>query len=64
MTVRKNPAGGCICELYPNGAKCKLIRKKFATKARHWRLNNTPFKTNPWQEEKEDRCTLKELVDS
>ncbi len=32
MTVRKNPAGGWICELYPNGAKGKRIRKKFATK--------------------------------
>ncbi|VGI73763.1 putative prophage gp Int for integrase [Klebsiella quasipneumoniae] len=25
MTVRKNPAGGWICELYPNGAKGKRI---------------------------------------
>lgn len=28
----ENPTGGWICELYPNGAKGKRIRKKFATK--------------------------------
>jgi len=32
MAVRKNPVGGWLCEIYPNGAKSKRIRKKFATK--------------------------------
>ncbi len=55
MTVRKNPAGGWICELYPNGAKGKRIRKK-----RHQRRGAMPEQytvQNPWQEEKEDRRT-------
>ena len=63
MTVRKNPAGGWICELYPNGAKGKRIRKKFATKGEALAFEQYTVQ-NPWQEEKEDRRTLKELVDS
>lgn len=31
MAVRKNPAGGWLCEIYPNGTKGKRIRKKLAT---------------------------------
>ena len=63
MTVRKNPAGGWICELYPNGAKGKRIRKKFATKGEALAFEQYTIQ-NPWQEEQEDRRTLKELVDS
>lgn len=63
MTVRKNPAGGWICELYPNGAKGKRIRKKFATKGEALAFEQYTVQ-NPWQEEKEDRRTLKELVDA
>lgn len=63
MTVRKNPAGGWICELYPNGAKGKRIRKKFATKGEALAFEQHTVQ-NPWQEEKEDRRTLKALIDS
>ena len=62
MTVRKNPDGGWICELYPNGAKGKRIRKKFATKGEALAFEQYTVQ-NPWQEEKEDRRKLKEIVD-
>ncbi|ECH1192579.1 tyrosine-type recombinase/integrase [Salmonella enterica subsp. enterica] len=63
MAVRKNPAGGWICEIYPNGAKGKRIRKKFATKGEALAFEQHKIQ-HPWQEEKEDRRSLKELVDS
>jgi integrase len=63
MAVRKNPAGGWICELYPNGASGKRIRKKFATKGEALAFEQYTVQT-PWTEEKEDRRTLKELVDA
>ncbi|ELJ5771461.1 tyrosine-type recombinase/integrase [Serratia marcescens] len=63
MTVRKIPAGGWVCELYPNGARGKRIRKKFATKGEALAFEQYTIQ-NPWQEEKEDRRTVKELVDS
>ncbi|ATO31553.1 tyrosine-type recombinase/integrase [Dickeya dianthicola] len=63
MAVRKNPDGGWICELYPNGAKGKRIRKKFATKGEALAFEQYTVQ-NPWNEEKEDQRTLKELVDS
>lgn len=63
MTVRKNPSGGWICELYPNGASGKRIRKKFATKGEALAFEQYTIQT-PWTEDKEDRRTLKELVDS
>ncbi|QOL13267.1 phage integrase [Dickeya dianthicola] len=63
MAVRKNPDGGWICELYPNGAKGKRIRKKFATKGEALAFEQYTVQ-NPWNEEKEDRRTLKELVDA
>ncbi|CAI1770813.1 Tyrosine recombinase XerD [Serratia proteamaculans] len=63
MTIRKNPTGGWVCELYPNGAKGKRIRKKFATKGEALAFEQYTVQ-NPWQEEQEDRRTLKTLVDS
>ncbi|EMJ0104514.1 TPA: tyrosine-type recombinase/integrase [Enterobacter cloacae] len=63
MAVRKNSAGGWICELYPNGAKGKRIRKKFATKGEALAFEQYTVQ-NPWNEENEDRRTVKELVDS
>ncbi|WP_433647139.1 phage integrase [Kosakonia pseudosacchari] len=63
MAVRKNPAGGWICELYPNGAKGKRIRRKFATKGEALAYEQYTVQ-NPWNEEQEDRRTLKELIDS
>ncbi len=63
MAVRKNPAGGWICEIYPNGAKGKRIRRKFATKGEALAFEQHTIH-KPWQEEKEDRRTLKELIDA
>jgi integrase len=63
MAVRKNPAGGWICELYPNGAKGKRIRKKFATKGEALAFEQYTVQ-NPWQDEREDRRTLKNLIDA
>ncbi|WP_267369909.1 MULTISPECIES: tyrosine-type recombinase/integrase [unclassified Pantoea] len=63
MAVRKLPTGGWLCEIYPNGAGGKRIRKKFATKGEALAFELYAVKT-PWQEEKEDRRTVKELVDS
>ncbi|MCK7104280.1 tyrosine-type recombinase/integrase [Enterobacter cloacae] len=63
MAVRKNPAGGWLCEIYPNGAKGKRIRKKFATKGEALAFKQYTVQ-NPWQEEKEDRRTLKALIDA
>lgn len=63
MAVRKNPTGGWICELYPNGPKGKRIRKKFATKGEALAFEQHTIQ-KPWNEEQEDRRTLKELVDA
>lgn len=60
---RENPTGGWNCERYPNGAIGKRIKKKFATKGETLAFEQYTFQ-NPWQEEKEERRTLKELVDS
>lgn len=63
MTIRKDTKGGWICELYPNGAKGKRIRRKFATKGEALAFEQYTVQ-NPWQEEREDRRTLKEMVDA
>ncbi|GKV90043.1 tyrosine-type recombinase/integrase [Pectobacterium carotovorum] len=63
MAVRKHQDGGWICEIYPNGSKGKRIRKKFATKGEAIAFEQYAAQ-NPWQEEKGDRRTLKELVDA
>ncbi|KGI62267.1 MULTISPECIES: phage integrase [Enterobacter] len=60
---RENPTGGWICEHLPDGAKGKRIRKKFVTKGEALAFEQYTVQ-NPWQEEKEDRRTLKKLVDS
>ena len=63
MTVRKIESGEWLCDLRPNGAKGKRIRKKFATKGEALAFEQYTVQ-NPWQEEKEDRRTLKALVDA
>ncbi|WP_130100446.1 phage integrase [Siccibacter turicensis] len=63
MAVRKHPAGGWLSELYPDGAKGRRIRKKFATKGEALAYEQHIVQT-PWLEEREDRRTLKELVDA
>ncbi|HDU4071939.1 TPA: tyrosine-type recombinase/integrase, partial [Klebsiella aerogenes] len=63
MAVRKNLTGGWICELYPNGPKGKRIRKKFATKGEALAFEQHTIQ-KPWNDEPEDRRTLKELIDA
>lgn len=61
MAVRKLPAGGWLCEIYPNGAGGKRTRKKFATKGEALAFEQHAVQL-PWQEEKDDRRTLYDLV--
>lgn len=63
MAIRKQTDGWWLCEIYPDGAKGKRFRKKFATKgeAIAFELHSTQ---KAWQEEKEDNRTLKDLVDA
>jgi integrase len=63
MAIRKLPEGGWLSELYPNGAKGKRIRRKFATKGEALAYEQHTVQ-QPWQEEKEDRRTLKDLIKS
>jgi len=62
-TYKKTPPWGWICELYPNGANGKRIRRKFATKGEALAYEQHTVQ-NPWNEEQEDRRTLKDLIDS
>ncbi|WP_338491996.1 tyrosine-type recombinase/integrase [Erwinia aphidicola] len=63
MAVRKNSAGGWICEVYLNGAQGKRIRKKFATKGEALAFEQHTVQ-HPWQDDKEDRRTLKGVIDA
>ena len=63
MSIRKLPTGGWLSELYPNGAGGKRIRKKFATKGEALAFEQYNVQI-PWAEEKEDRRTLKDLIDA
>lgn len=51
MAIRKQTDGWWLCELYPNGAKGKRIRKKFATKGEAIAFEQHTI-TKPWQEER------------
>ncbi|WP_091003354.1 MULTISPECIES: tyrosine-type recombinase/integrase [Pantoea] len=67
MTVRKEPNGKWLAEVYPNGADGKRIRRTFATKGEAIAFENHEIeKANlkPWLGEAEDKRTLKDLVDS
>ena len=61
MAVRKQADGWWLCELYPNGAKGKRIRKKFATKGEALAFEQHTI-TKPWQDEKDDNRTLIEVL--
>lgn len=61
MAVRKLPQGGWLCEIYPNGAGGKRVRKKFATKGEALAFEQYSVQ-QPWQEGKEDRRTLSDLI--
>lgn len=60
MSVRKLPSGGWLCEIYHNG---KRTRTKFATKGEAIAYEQHKVQ-QPWHEEKEDRRTIKDLIDS
>ncbi|THD40950.1 site-specific integrase [Enterobacteriaceae bacterium ML5] len=61
MAIRKQADGWWLCELYPNGAKGKRIRKKFATKGEAIAFEQHTI-SKPWHEEKEDNRTLLDLI--
>ncbi|QCR38028.1 tyrosine-type recombinase/integrase [Nissabacter sp. SGAir0207] len=63
MTIRRNAEGGWVCEIYPNGRDGKRIRKKFATKGEAIAFEQYSAH-QPWQGEKEERRTVKDLVDA
>ncbi|AJJ06587.1 phage integrase family protein [Yersinia pseudotuberculosis] len=63
MAIRKQDDGWWLCELYPNGAKGKRFRKKFATKGEAIAFEQHTI-TKPWHEEKEDDRTLMDLVNA
>lgn len=66
MTVRKTTEGEWICDLRPNGAKGKRIRKKFATKGEalaYERYITNELEDKPWLGEKQDNRRLSDLIE-
>lgn len=63
MAIRKQADGWWLCEIYPNGAKGKRFRKKFATKGEAIAFEQHSIQ-KPWQDEKEDQRSLKALIDA
>ena len=64
MAIRKQANGWWLSELYPNGAKGKRIRKKFATKGEAIAYEQHTITAKPWNEQPEDSRTLLELVNA
>lgn len=67
MTVRKNSSGKWLAEIYPNGADGKRIRRTFSTKGEALAFEAHELDevdNKPWLGEKDDRRTLRDLVDS
>lgn len=66
MTVRKTTEGEWICDLRPNGAKGKRIRKKFATKGEalaYEKYISNELEDKPWLGEKQDNRHLSDLIE-
>ncbi|MBF6636221.1 tyrosine-type recombinase/integrase [Rouxiella silvae] len=63
MAIRKQSDGWWLSELYPNGAKGRRIRKKFATKGEAIAYEQHTI-IKPWHEEQEDSRTLMDLVNA
>ncbi|XXN62804.1 phage integrase [Enterobacter ludwigii] len=63
MAIRKLPEGGWLSELYPNGAKGKRMRRKFATKGEALAYEQHTVQ-QPWEDKISDRRTLKDLIKS
>ncbi len=67
MTVRKLTTGMWLCECYPTGATGKRIRKQFATKGEALafeRYTMEEIDDKPWLGDKDDKRTLKQLIDT
>lgn len=65
MTVRKIDSGEWLCDLRPNGAKGKRIRKKFATKGEalaYEKFIGAQLEDKPWIGEKQDNRRLSDLI--
>jgi len=65
MTVRKIDSGEWLCDLRPNGAKGKRIRKKFATKGEalaYEKFIGAQLEDKPWMGEKQDNRRLSDLI--
>lgn len=65
MTVRKIESGEWLCDLRPNGAKGKRIRKKFATKGEalaYEKFIGAQLEDKPWIGEKQDNRRLSDLI--
>ncbi|KLW25411.1 MULTISPECIES: tyrosine-type recombinase/integrase [Enterobacter cloacae complex] len=65
MTVRKIDSGEWLCDLRPNGAKGKRIRKKFVTKGEalaYEKFIGAQLEDKPWIGEKQDNRRLSDLI--
>ncbi|WP_407207242.1 phage integrase [Citrobacter portucalensis] len=66
MAVRKIESGEWLCDLRPNGAKGKRIRKKFATKGEalaYEKYITSAMEDKPWLGEKQDNRRLSDLIE-
>ncbi len=66
MAVKKSDSGEWICDIRPNGAKGKRIRKKFATKGEallYEKYIANEMEDKPWIGEKQDVRRLSDLID-
>ena len=66
MSIRKQPSGSYLVELYPQGRAGKRVRKTFKTQAEakrfeQYSLNEADQK--PWLPAKEDKRRLNELIE-
>lgn len=65
MSIRKNTAGEWLCDLRPNGAKGKRIRKTFATKGEALAYEKyilEEMADKPWLGEKQDNRRLSDVI--
>lgn len=66
MAVRKIETGEWLCDLRPNGAKGKRIRKKFATKGEalsYEKYISSELENKPWIGEKQDNRRLSAIIE-
>jgi len=66
MTVRKQPDGQWLCDVYIDGRGSKRVRKKFTTRGEALAFENYQLeqvKEKPWLADKEDNRRLSELIE-